>query len=213
MNLLNLVQKHFPEIGERDLQQAIVSEGRVMHFKGGTVIQSFGDYIKMIPLVVEGSIKVLRENPELSGGNELFLYYINPGETCTMAFSCCMRNKKSEIKTIAEIDTVVIGIPIHFMDAWMSKYQTWKNFVMTAYDKRMIGLIEAIDNIAFTKMDERLITYLKNRAKTLDSSTIITTHQIIATDLNASREAISRLLKSLERKGIIKLSRNKIQLL
>ena len=208
--VLTLIHQHFAQISEKELQEAIASVSKLYHFEAGTLIQSYGDYIRMIPLVVTGSIKVLREDEK---GNELFLYHINSGETCTMAFSCCMRRKKSEIKTITETVTIVIGIPIGYMDSWMTKYPTWKNFVMSAYDQRMIELIYTLDSVAFTKMDERLLAYLEKKAKLLDTNIITITHQNIATDLNASREAISRLLKAMEKKGIVKLSRNKIQLL
>jgi len=146
-------------------------------------------------------------------GNELFLYFLSPGQTCSMSFTCCMMNKKSAIRTIAEEDTRFIGIPIKYVDQWMTKYQSWKNFIMLSYDSRMTELVRTIDSIAFQKMDERLITYLQQKSLATQSKTIITTHQAIAQDLNASREAISRLLKQLEQDGQVRLGRNKIDLL
>ena len=137
---------------------------------------------------------------------------LQPGESCTMSFTCCMMNKRSEIRTEAEEDTVVIAIPIRYMDDWMSRYQSWKNFVMMSYDHRMKELIRTIDEIAFKKMDERLLTYLQKKAQVTGSKTLNATHQEIAYDLNASREAVSRLLKQLEHDGYVKLGRNKITL-
>lgn len=169
-----------------------------------------GSYVKIIPLIIEGTIKVSREDED---GNELFLYYLRPGETCSMSFTCCMMNKKSEIRTVAEEDTQVIGIPIRYMDEWMSRYQSWKNFVMMTYDYRMLELVKTIDSIAFKKMDERLLEYLEDKAHATGDRTINTTHQQIAYDLNASREAISRLLKQMEKEGMVELGRNRIELL
>jgi CRP/FNR family transcriptional regulator len=123
-----------------------------------------------------------------------------------------MMNKRSEIRTQAEDDTLLIGVPIRYVDAWMTKYQSWKNFVMTSYDARMNELIYAIDSIAFSKMDDRLLSYLEEKAAALNTNVITSTHQEIAYDLNASREAISRLLKKLEKDGLLKLGRNKIEL-
>ncbi len=203
------LRRYYSNIAEPGLQEEIAHIGKLMEFKAGDVIMDFGAYVKLIPLIVEGSIKVTREGDE---GNEIFLYYLQPGESCTMSFTCCMMNKRSEIRTQAEEDTLLIAIPIRYMDDWMSRYQSWKNFVMTSYDFRMKELIRAIDDIAFKKMDERLLGYLQRKAQVTGSKTVNATHQEIAYDLNASREAVSRLLKQLENDGLVKLGRNKIEL-
>ena len=208
--LLQLVQRNFPQIAEKGLQEEIARVGKLLRFPAGAVIQDYGSYIKLVPLLLEGSIKVMREDED---GNELFLYFLQSGQTCSMSFTCCMMNKKSEIRTVAEEDTTVIGIPTRYMDEWMSRYPSWKNFVMLSYDNRMLELIRTIDSIAFKKMDERLLEYLHKKAEANNSRTINTTHQEIAYDLNASREAVSRLLKQLEKEGEVELGRNRIELL
>ena len=209
-NILNLVRKNFPQIAEVKLQEEIANVGKVYHFRGGEVIMDYGSYVRLVPMVIKGSIKVSRESED---GNEIFLYYLNPGETCAMSFTCCMMNKKSDIRTTAEEDVELIGIPIKYVDEWMSKYQSWKNFVMRSYDNRMKELMYTIDSIAFKKMDERLLKYLHDKAETIRSKIINTTHQEIAFDLNASREAVSRLLKQLEKQEEVRLGRNQIELL
>jgi CRP/FNR family transcriptional regulator, anaerobic regulatory protein len=208
-HILKLIREHYPQIAEKPLQEEIARVGRLMHFNSGEIIMDYGSYVRLIPLIIEGSIKVSREDEE---GNELFLYYLQPGETCTMTFTCCMMNKKSEIRTMAEDKTTIIGIPVRFMDEWMSRFQSWKNFVMLSYDNRMYELVKTIDSIAFKKMDERLLDYLERKSEALQSNTINATHQEIAYDLNASREAVSRLLKHLENEGVVRLGRNKIEL-
>lgn len=208
--ILSLIRQYYPQLAERNLQEEIGNEGTIMHFKAGSLIMDFGAYVKIMPLIIKGSIKVSREDEE---GNELFLYYLKPGETCSMSFTCCLMDKKSEIRTVAEEDTTLIGIPTRFMDEWMSRYPSWKNFVMTSYDNRMLELVRTIDSIAFKKMDERLMDYLEQKAEANDSRTLNATHQEIAYDLNASREAVSRLLKQLEKDGVVQLGRNRIELL
>ncbi len=208
--ILELLRQTYPSIAERGLQEEIAHVGKIMHFKAGEVIMDFGSYVKLIPLVIEGSVKVVREDEE---GNEIFLYYLNTGQACTMSFTCCMMNKKSEIRTVAEDDATIIGIPIRYMDDWMTRYQSWKNFVMLSYDNRLYEMVRTIDSIAFKKMDERLMQYLEQKAEANRSQVISATHQEIAYDLNASREAVSRLLKQLEKEGQVKLGRNKIELL
>ncbi|MDX1407090.1 MAG: Crp/Fnr family transcriptional regulator [Saprospiraceae bacterium] len=206
-DLHQLVKQHFPQLTDKALIDSIVAEGRLMEFPAGQVIMDFGSYVKMVPLVIQGRVKVIREDDE---GHELFLYYLEEGETCSMSFTCCMMNKRSVIRTVAEEDTLLIGIPIRFMDSWMDQFQSWKNFVMTSYDRRFQELVRTLDSIAFKKMDERLLDYLEQKRAGTTDGVIHTTHHEIARDLNASREAVSRLLKTLERDGLIRLGRNEI---
>lgn len=204
------VKQYFPGFVEPGLQQVIANQGRLHRFREGDVIMDFGGYVRMLPLIISGTIKISRQAED---GSELLLYYLSRGESCTMTFSCCMADKKSEIRAVAEEDTVVLGLPQQYLDIWMMRYKSWKNFVMRAYDQRMNELIRSIDQVAFQKLDERLYDYVKLRAGIREDKTIHTTHQTIAADLHASREAISRLLKGLEKKGAVELGRNKIKLL
>jgi len=208
--ILELVQNCFPQLAEPGLVKEIAEQGQLMKFSAGEIIQDTGSYIRLVPLVIEGSIKVSREEDD---GREIFLYYLNGGDTCSMSFSCCMMMKKSNLRTLAEENTTIIGIPIRYVDEWMNKYVSWKNFVMRSYDDRLNELINTIDSIAFRKMDERLLEYLEKKMETTGLKVIKATHQEIAYDLNASREAVSRLLKQMEREGMVKLGRNQIQLL
>ena len=209
--ILKLLHKYFPEINEKALIEEIATYGKLMQFNSGQVIMNYGSYIKLVPLVVKGSIKVVRE--DATEDRELLLYYLNAGETCSMSFSCCLMNKKSDIRTTAEDDAMIIAIPVKYADGWMTKYKSWKNFVMRSYDSRLQEMIKTIDSIAFKKMDDRLYEYLLQKSKVHNSKILQTTHQEIADELNASREAVSRLLKQLEKRDAIKLGRNKIELL
>ncbi|MFK7933727.1 MAG: Crp/Fnr family transcriptional regulator [Saprospiraceae bacterium] len=211
MTTFDLVRKHFPQFAEPALQREIGEVGKLMHFKAGEVIMNYGSYVKLVPLVIKGSIKVMREDDH--DGKELLLYLLDAGDTCSMSFSCCMMNKKSEIRTEAEEDTTLIGIPVNYVDEWMGKYQSWKNFVMRSYDQRMQELVRVIHNISFHGFDKRLLQYLRDLSATRNSPTIQRTHQEIADDLNVSREAVSRLMKKLEKQGIVQLSRNQFTLL
>ncbi len=208
--ILNYIKTKYPHLAEKSLQDEIASVGKVITFKSGDIILDIGSYIKSMPLIISGLIKAVREDSE---GNEIFLYYLADGETCSMSFTCCLMNKKSEIRTIAEEDTMLISIPSKYMDEWMSKYASWRNWVMKSYELRMKELLKTIDSIAFQKMDERLLAYLQNKAEKLHSKILLTTHQEIAYDLNASREAVSRLLKQLENDHYVVLGRNKIEIL
>ena len=202
-----LLNEHFPQLALGELGDEIAEVGRLMSFPAGAVIMDYGDYIQYVPLVIKGSVKVIREGMD---GSELLLYFLNAGDTCSMSFSCCMVQKESIIRTVVEDDATFIAIPIKYVDSWVSQYPLWKNFVMSSYDNRMFEMVMTIDSIAFKKMDERLMEYLQKKAEANGNDVIQTTHQEIAYDLNASREAISRLLKKLENMGQIKLGRNQI---
>lgn len=206
----HLIRKSFPLLTELELQNEIVECSTLRAFDANETLLDYGDYIRYVPLMIEGSVKVLRQSDD---GNELFLYYLNGGDTCAMAFTCCMMRRKSEIRTITEEPSQVIFIPLQKMEDWMGQYRSWREFVMTSYNNRFEELFSALDNIAFLKMDERLLRYLASKSRSLGQKMLNTTHQEIARELNASREAVSRLLKKLERKQLLRLGRNKIELL
>ena len=210
-DITTILHQNFPQIAERGLQEEIAEVGKIMHFRAGEVIMDYDSYIKLVPLIIKGSIRVSKEDD--LDGREILLYFLSGGDTCSMSFSCCMMNKRSVIRTEAVEDTTLIGIPIKYVDQWMTKYQSWKNFVMLSYDNRLIELVRVIDSIAFSNMDNRLREYLEARVESTGSAVIQATHQEIANDLNASREAVSRLLKKLENLGIVQLGRNQVELL
>lgn len=202
-----VLRRQFPQLNEPELIQDVILNGRLVEYKAGEAIADFGSYVRFVPLVVEGSFKVMRAGPE----GEIFLYYVQSGEACASSFSCCLSQKKSFIRAIAEEPLLVIALPVAKVDEWLSRFRSWKDFVMQSYEDRLMELVEAIDSIAFLKMDDRLWQYLQEKTRVTNTYTIQTTHQEIANDLNASREAISRLLKQLERQGKIELGRNRIE--
>ena len=200
----------FPIFFEEGLKKELNRISETHSVPAGEIIMDIGQAINQIPLVLKGSIKILREDEE---GSEIFLHYLEPGHACATSITCCMSGQRSTIRAIAEDDTEYLGIPVQYSDEWMLKYKTWKNFVMNTYAERFEELLKAIDQLAFKKMDERLSKYLHDKATLHDSSEIHISHQEIAYDLNTSREVISRLLKQLERMGSIKLGRNRIIIL
>lgn len=204
------VKKHFPILREEELLDEIDQVGILAYRESGERLIEIGAYIKQMPLLIKGTLKITREDSE---GNELLLYYLKGGETCAMSLTCCMGDAKSNIRATAIDNTEMIMLPTSKVDSWMQKYNSWKNFVLLSYQARFEELLEAVDSIAFMKMDERLEKYLNNRAKELDNKIISITHQDIALDLNTSREVVSRLLKQLENLNRIKLHRNKIEIL
>jgi CRP/FNR family transcriptional regulator len=208
--IIDLLKLRFNGIFEEGLIQEIIQFGKYEKVPSGEYLIDIDEEIREIPLLINGSIKVFREDEH---GNELLLYYLESGDTCAMSLNCCLQNKKSEIRAQTETDSEVIRFPINFMDIWMVKYKSWRVYVIESFNNRFEELLEAIDSIAFMKMDERLHKYLIDKVKVTGDTCITNTHQEIATDLNTSRVVVSRLLKQLEKKGEIKIYRNKIEVL
>jgi CRP/FNR family transcriptional regulator len=184
--------------------------GEVKHFTEGDLIMDYGKYIRMMPIIVKGTIKVFRMDET---GNEILLYYLSSNESCSMAYSCCMEAKKSEVKAIAEDDVELIAIPHLKLEEWLCKYPTWKSYIMRSFNERFLELLKSIESIAFHKLDERLISYLKEKQRFSGSSVIKASHYLIADELHTSRVVVSRLLKQLENNKKIILYRNEIKLL
>ncbi len=208
--MIDLLQKTYGYLFEKELIDEIAQVSVLKDLKEGDVLIDFGDYIKKMPLLISGAIKIMRE--DLDEG-EMLLYFLEKGDTCAMTMACCIGDTKSEIRAVAENDGQIIMIPVNKMEEWLGKYKSWRNYVFSSYNNRLKEMLSAIDNLAFMNMDERLFSYLLEKVKINNSNRILSTHQDIAYDLNTSRVVISRLLKALEKKGKIKLHRAYIELM
>ena len=206
----NILQNKFNSIFDEALLNEIDTVGKLVSFKKDDIIIDINQPLTHIPILLNGNIKILRED---EGGNELLIYFLEAGETCTMSLTCCMGTTKSKIRAVAEQDSTLIMIPVQNMQKWFHNNESWRNFIIQSYQTRFDEMLEAIDSIAFLKMDERLYNYLINKTKLHASKTLVVKHLDIAEDLHTSRVVISRLLKQLENENKIKLSRNKIEIL
>jgi len=205
-----LLKQHYAHIFEPELLNEIAEVGVLREVTEGEKLMEIGQYMTAMPLLISGAIKILRED---SDGDELLLYFLEKGDTCALTLSFNRGQRKSEIRAIAELDTVLIMVPIQKMEEWSSKYKSWRNFIFDSYQNRLMEMLDTIDSIAFMRMDERLLRYLRDKQKLVQSNTITSTHQDIAYELHTSRVVISRLLKKLELEGRIKIQRNKIELI
>lgn len=208
--MIDELQMYFGDLFEAPLLQEINQVGTLKEIPAGYKLIDLGDFVRSMPLLVSGAIKIMRDDDD---GDELLLYFLETGDTCAMTLSCCIGQTKSEIKAIAEMDTKLIMIPIQKMEEWTGKYKSWRNFVFRSYHQRLEELLRTIDSIAFMNMDQRLIQYLKNKVQIQKDSVVRNTHQEIAYELHSSRVVISRLLKKLEKLGKIELHRNSIKVL
>jgi len=206
MSTLELIKRRLPFL-EQDLLAEMDSTGILKEVSHGDSLLNEGQYIKWVPLVLEGSLTVTRMG---EGGGEYLLYYINPGELCSMSLTCCMTLQKSTIKIVAESDSEIMMIPVGMLETWMMKYKTWKEFMMYSYRKRFEELVDIIDALAFMNMDDRVIRFFRERYSSSGEKVFTGKHQDIAHHLNSSREVISRILKKFENDGLVILGRNRI---
>jgi CRP/FNR family transcriptional regulator len=195
---------------EAALVNEILEHGTLQEIEEGDVLMDYGKNIRSMPIILSGTIKVMRQDEE---GREILLYYLGSSESCAMAYTCCMESRQSEVKAIAEERVTVLAIPQKKLDEWLVKYASWRTYIFNSFTQRFNEMLKSIDSIAFGKLDERLEQYLRNKAKISGKSSILLTHHQIAEDLGTTRVVISRLLKKLENDGSLLLYRNEIKLL
>jgi CRP/FNR family transcriptional regulator len=205
--MIQELKNNYGHLFEDALLNEINQVGTFKEIPAGFKMMEIGDYVKAMPLLVSGAIKILREDTD---GDELLLYFLEKGDTCALTLTCCVAQTKSKIRAIAETDSKLIMIPIQQMEEWSEKYKSWRHFVFESYNNRLNEMLETIDSIAFLKMDERLLKYLAEKVRISKNNTIHKTHQEIAYELHTSRVVISRLLKKLETLDKIELNRNAI---
>lgn len=203
------IQNLFPSFSN-DLHAAIEQNATIKNIPAGEVIMRTGQYIKTTVLVTKGQVKVYREG---ENGEEFLMYYLQPGQACAISMICATRNKTSQIMAKVVEDAELLMIPLSLMDHWMMEHRSWYEFVIETYRNRFEEILEVVDSIAFRAMDERLDFYLKRHSDACGCKDLKLSHQEIGNDLNSSRVVISRLLKKMEQRGLVKLHRNHIELL
>ncbi|MGM5469816.1 Crp/Fnr family transcriptional regulator [Flavobacteriaceae bacterium LMO-SS05] len=208
--LTEQLKQQFGNVFDDSLIDFILQVGQIREFKSNDIILDIGQELSYIPLLLQGNIKVLRED---ANGQELLLYVLEMGDTCAMSLTCSMAISQSQIRAVADRDSTVLMIPTIYTVEWFHNNESWRNFILESYQIRFNELLETIDTIAFMKMDERLYKYLIDQVKLNNSNTVIMTHQKISEDLHTSRVVVSRILKQLEDEQKIIIGRNKIEIL
>lgn len=204
------LQAKFQYLFEDELIKEMCETGDLKKLPEDKMLMEVGQLITHMPLIVTGSIKVMTEDEK---GDELLLYYLELGDTCAMTLNCCSKKSKSAISAITEEPTEVLFVPIEKMEEWMIQFKSWRDFVLESYNTRFNEMLDAIDNLAFNNMEERLTRYLRDKAMVNHSDKLKVTHYQIATDLHSSRVVVSRLMKKLELDGLIKQHRNLVEVL
>ena len=201
---------YYSNIFEEELIDEIVKVGHFDKIKGGELMIDIGEDMTHIPLILNGVVKIIRKERE---GEELVLYFLERGDTCAISFVNCINRKKSIFKGVVEQDLEAIFLPVEHIDDWLTKFKSWRHFIIDSYHFRLIEMVESIDSLAFMKMHERLFKYLTDKVKITKDVNLEITHQEIADDMHSSRVVITRLIKQLHDEGKIYSTRNKIKVL
>jgi CRP/FNR family transcriptional regulator len=189
-----------------ELQKALERESILRAVPSGTTLMNVGDTITHVPIVLKGSLRILARNDR---GHERFLYHIMPGESCAMSMTCCNSQRASAVAAVVEEDAELMMIPVRYMEEW-TEYPEWRKFVSDTQAQRFNELLETIEVVAFSKLDEQLWNYLVKRTQATGEHTLKVTHQEIAQELNSPREVITRLLHQLVQRGQVSLARGAI---
>ena len=212
MSFKETVLTSFPYFQKsQDFSDELLAVGKVMEVQAGTVLMNVGDYIKVIPFLMEGLLKIYRED---DNGNEILLYYIKSGESCVISITASLKNEKSSIKALVDEDSTLLAVPTQEFEKLLSKYNLLHTFTYDLFNQKYNQLIDSIDSLAFTDMRMRLMSYLSMVAEAKGTKEIVgLTHKKIAQDLSTSREVISRLLNAFQKAEKIKILNKKITLL
>ena len=196
----------FPALLEQELEANSIRKT----LPADTILLQENTYIRSIPIVLSGSIRVMRQDDE---GREILLYYIKPGESCIMSFLAGIHEDTSKVRAVVEEEAEVLFVPVAKASEWIRQFPEWTDFIFKLYHQRFEELLSVVNAIAFQQLDQRIMELLKKKVQIYQSSQIAITHQQLAEELGTTREVISRLLKQMEKKAMIRLSRNKITVL
>jgi CRP/FNR family transcriptional regulator len=208
--LIVTLKNLFGKIFEEALLEEITRVGTLREVPADFELMDIGEPIKGVPLMLSGAIKISRED---INGDELLLYYLEEGDSCTMTMAWEMGQQKSQIRAVTELPSQLIMVPLSAVEDWSSRFPSWRKFIFQSYHKRMEELLATVDSIAFDQLEKRLWAYLVEKKRITKMNTLSITHQTIAQEIHSSRVVISRLLKRLEVDQKIRLHRNAIELI
>lgn len=197
------------DIVEEELKKEVLDVGVIEQVPKDSFIVEQQKYIKWLALVISGKVRVWQENED----REILLYYVHPIQTCVMSLSATFRDCKSVVNAKTEEETTLIKIPVRFAKEWNFQYKSWNKFTTNAFIHSYEDLLLAYKNLAFNKVDQRLIKYLKSVRIQNNTPFIKLSHSQLAKEIGTTREVISKTLKQLEHSGIVKLSFKQIELL
>lgn len=208
MSILNQIKQSLPGISN-GLAEAITAESTYATYAANTELLREGQYVKVIPLVLSGTVKVMADFDE----KELLLYYIRPSQSCAMSFSAALHHSPSQVKAITTEESELILLPGEAVNRWTKEFDDFNKLFFEQYQLRYSELLHTIQSLLFGRMDQRLLDYLKTKAQYKPEGLIKLAHREIAAELGTAREVISRVIKKLENEGLILQTKEGIRVL
>lgn len=206
---LHALFKLLDRLHDRSTKELLVQAGIVKSFETGEELLRTGQYIRYVPIVLKGSLKVTRED---DSGREILLYFIRPGESCIMTLFAVRQNHPSLVRAVVDEPVELLLVPVETIHRDLENHRDWLNFTFALFQQRYEELLQMINDIAFARVDDRLIDLLRMRSKMQQNREIAVTHQQLADELGTAREVVTRLLKKLELEGVIETGRGKVRL-
>lgn len=211
MSITEIVKDNFPQLATSiPLLNEIEKIGTLSNFDKNTILLRENSYIKVVPLLINGLIKIYKEE---ENGNEVLLYYIKPGETCIVSVMAGEKDEKATVKGVVEENCSVILVPKDQLYNLRKNHPNWNLFIYEQFNDKFYEVIDMVKVLTFSNKEKRLLDFLIKKSSLKKAKTINKSHQEIANELGSSREVISRLLKKLEKEGKVELSLRKIKIL
>jgi len=192
-----------------ELVDTILAESEIKAFPKGTEILREEQYVKVLPIVVDGLVKVYSRFDE----RELLLYYIEPAQSCVMSFYAALNNTPSKVFAVTEEDSKIILIPVQYLPKWLQEYPKFNELFYHQFNLRYSELLTTISNLLLDKMDKRLYDHLIRKTEMIHTKTIKISHGQLANELGTAREVVSRVMKKLETEGKVTQNSGEITVL
>ncbi|WP_299116088.1 Crp/Fnr family transcriptional regulator [uncultured Winogradskyella sp.] len=205
---ISFLAECFP-ILEKELLKEIEVFSTLKKYKAKDLIVKQGSYIKSLPIVITGNVKVFSNEDTI----QFLLYNISPGKSCIFSFAHTLNKEPAEFSAVAEIDSELLLLPIYKVNVWLRKYPSFANLVLLDYQKHYKDLLETTKQVICYNLDQRLLKFLENKSQIEGSDTLHISHQDIANELGTSREVITRVLKKLNHSNSVIQIGRKIKIL
>ncbi len=196
-------------IGDKQAQVTLISVSQISDIPADTIILREGQYVRVVPVVLNGLIKVYLERED----KDFFLYYIQPGQSCILSFSAGLRDQKSRVFARTIEPTRALLVPVEKLRKLVREYPSILRWYTDLYHERYNELIDTFESVLFKRLDQRIYEYLRNKASLQNTDLVHITHREIATDLGTAREVVTRILKKLEREKKIQIIAGQIKIL
>lgn len=201
--------KHILPFLKPQLREKIIERSEIREFPKGTEILREQQYVKVLPIVIKGLVKVFSSFND----RELLLYYIEPSQSCVMTFYAALKNNPSKVFATTEEDSKILLLPVKYLPEWLTEFPEFNDLFYEQYNLRYTELLDTIGHLLIDNMDKRVFDHLKKKSELMNDKTIRMSHNQIANELGTAREVVTRVLRKLKTEGKVVQNSNGIKVL